>query len=239
LLHISPEVDNAVVVLLGKFNPVIFQPWWLAYYDVIGEQEAKDATIEINHPDISKFQTEYLFLQADRERLVIQNVEGPLELVKDCVLKIFNDLLPHTPLTTLGINRDVHFDVGDFFVKDALGKKLAPWEPWGDWADYLEGEDLDHHGGLINLHMQQRRTRKDKYDGYIRAVVQPSSKFNTYSGIYMNINNHYDIKQAEDVESSKEVMLTLDNEWNNAIEYSEFIINQIMSTALEIKNGKT
>ncbi|MDZ7762529.1 MAG: hypothetical protein U5L00_20055 [Desulfovermiculus sp.] len=123
MMKIAPEIDNASVVLLGRFNPSIFQPWWFAKNGIVGEQEADEAEIEIIHPEICKFQTEYFLIQAERNRFMVNSIAGPLEMVKDFVLKTFTDFLSQTPVGTLGINRAVHFDAGSNEARIALGSK--------------------------------------------------------------------------------------------------------------------
>ncbi|MDZ7762073.1 MAG: hypothetical protein U5L00_17705 [Desulfovermiculus sp.] len=109
---------------------------------IVGEQEADEAEIEIIHPEICKFQTEYFLIQAERNRFMVNSIAGPLEMVKDFVLKTFTDFLSHTPVGTLGINRAVHFDAGSNEARIALGQKLAPWEAWVSGQTLLTGKIL-------------------------------------------------------------------------------------------------
>src|SRR5438067_10758454 len=41
----SPETENASIVMVGSFNPAIFQPLWLGTQDLIRRKEAEDAKI--------------------------------------------------------------------------------------------------------------------------------------------------------------------------------------------------
>ncbi|HEB80754.1 MAG TPA: hypothetical protein ENI71_02630 [Chromatiales bacterium] len=54
-MRISPEYDDAAIVLLGNFNPRIFRPDWFGKHCLIGEAEADAASIEIIHPEICIF----------------------------------------------------------------------------------------------------------------------------------------------------------------------------------------
>ncbi len=227
-MKITPEIDNASIVLLGRFNPAIFQPWWFAKNGIIGEQEAFEAEIEIIHPELCKFQTEYFFVQAERNRFMVRSNSGPLELIKDFALKTFTDFLTYTPIGILGINRSVHFDAGSNEARIALGKKLAPWEPWGEWARSFEGEDTEEQGGMLNLTMRQNRSKKEGLKGYVRAKIQPSSELSGNSGVFMDINNHYDVVGLEEAVGCSKVMYVLEHQWNKAMGHAEFIINQIM-----------
>lgn len=42
---IRAEIDGATIVLLGEFNPAIFQPAWFGQNGLIGAQEVKEAKI--------------------------------------------------------------------------------------------------------------------------------------------------------------------------------------------------
>jgi len=234
-MNITPEIDNASIVLLGRFNPSIFQPWWFAKNGIVGEQEADGAEIEIIHPEICKFQTEYFLIQAERSRFMVSSIAGPLEMVKDFVLKTFTDFLNHTPVGILGINRVVHFDTGSNKARIALGQKLAPWEAWGEWANSFEGEDIEAQGGMVNLTMRQYRSQREGFKGYVQAKIQPSAQLSGNSGVFMDINNHYEVVRLEDAVGCLKVMDVLEEQWGQAMEHAESIINHIMNQIEELK----
>src|ERR1700683_3876568 len=156
-MRIEPEISAATIVLLGHFNPQIFQPYWLANYEVISEEEAETANINFALPEITRFSVEGEFtVQVEHQRFSIERAVAPLVRIADISCRIFGDLLPHTPIQQMGINRLMHFDVGDQAVREEIGRKLAPREPWGDWGRLVStGEGL-RHGGLQSLTMTQR-----------------------------------------------------------------------------------
>ena len=45
-MQISPQFEGVTIVLLGQFNPAIFQPAWLAAENLVRPQEAESAEIE-------------------------------------------------------------------------------------------------------------------------------------------------------------------------------------------------
>jgi hypothetical protein len=57
------ELEGASIVVLGSFNPRIFQPLWLSANNLIRPEEADAAKIEIIHREISIFSTEWFNLQ--------------------------------------------------------------------------------------------------------------------------------------------------------------------------------
>lgn len=75
----QPEIHSISIVLLGAFNPKIFQPAWFAFEELIRKQEAEEANIEIVHPDAVSFALEWLRLQVTRERFTASTTQEPLE----------------------------------------------------------------------------------------------------------------------------------------------------------------
>jgi hypothetical protein len=76
-MHIEPELSELLIVLVGNFNPTIFQPSWLVRHGLITDGAAQSADISVIHPDITAFSIESLFtLQVERERLTIGRTAG-------------------------------------------------------------------------------------------------------------------------------------------------------------------
>ena len=52
---IESEIEIGFVVLLGRLNPVIFQPQWFARHGLITDEFADEAHVEIIHHECSQF----------------------------------------------------------------------------------------------------------------------------------------------------------------------------------------
>lgn len=222
-MRIQPEIGDASIVLVGNFNPTIFQPEWFGRMGILSEEMVKNAEVEIIHPDIAKFRSDWLEINVERNRFIATTEQAPWVRLSDLVLRVFKENLSHTPLEQLGINRRVHFSVGGEKKQNDIGCLLAPHAPWGDWAEKIEniGNNNIGHGGVRSITMEQ--TIRDKYNGYIRSSVQPSTKL-AY-GIYMLVNDH--------IQSSDEYELidVLEEYFENSIKNSENIVDQIMKLA--------
>jgi hypothetical protein len=174
-LRIEPEISGASIVLRGNFNPTIFQPAWFAKHDLITEEAASGAKIDVIHPEVTMFAVEPDFIfGCERDRLAVTRGNAPLILISDLLSRIFGDLLPHTPVGQLGINRYVHFSVGSFEERDRIARMLAPREPWGTWGQELQSEDQTRAGGLLSMTMIQQNVR-DREAGRVQVKVEPSS----------------------------------------------------------------
>src|SRR5829696_7901521 len=105
----APEFEAVSIVMIGSFNPAIFQPRWLATQQLIRTEEAEKAKITIVQSELVDFSTEWFQLQVLQNRFQLASADprqyGPL---RDLAAAIFT-VLPHTPISALGLNRQFHF----------------------------------------------------------------------------------------------------------------------------------
>lgn len=230
---ITPEIDSVSIVLLGHFNPMIFHPGWFLAQDIFSPEEVDRSSVEIIHPEIAKFDISWLSVQVEKSRFMAESKIHPLIRVSDFIISTFGDHLIHTPITRVGINRSVHFQAEQVKI-DKLGKTLAPQCVWGDWGREIEGPKLNEnesnskHGGLRLVIMEQRNL-SDRYKGHIQAQVQPS--FSVNSGVSIDINDHYEIDDSNNVVGCKDVISIIKDNFEKSLVRSEKIINHIMSIA--------
>jgi hypothetical protein len=108
-MRIDPEISSVTIVLRGHFNPKIFQPFWFSRHRLITDAAAESADINLIHPTASEFSiNEHFSLHVDLTTFSITRLEAPLVLIADIVGRVFGELLPHTPIGQLGINRLAH-----------------------------------------------------------------------------------------------------------------------------------
>jgi len=205
-----PEIQGVSVVWLGDFNPKIFQPAWFAAEGLIRKQEAEKANIEIIHPEAVSFTLEWLRLQATRERFFVATTQEPYyEVVRDLVLGTFS-LLRHTPVHKMGINTDMHFRMGSEDAWHAFGHRLAPKDLW---------QGILENPGMRSLTMEE--SRPDGYKGYIRVKVEPSAR--AHPGVYININDHYEVADPKSVIGSDEIRTLFERVWGESLRRSAHI----------------
>jgi hypothetical protein len=226
-LRIEPEISGVAIVLRGNFNPSIFQPFWMARQGLITDEAAAAATVSVIHPEISQFAIESEFiLNVQSDRFQISRATAPLVTVSDLCSRIFGDILPHTPINQVGINRSVHFSVGSAQERDRIGKLIAPQGPWGEWGAGFSSDDLAHLGGLQTLTMINKKV-SDRESGWIQAKIEPSQAIGKgETGIFMEINDHYQFKDTTD---AVVMMAILQERFEPSIANSDNIIDQIMS----------
>jgi hypothetical protein len=205
-----PEIQGISVVWLGDFNPKIFQPAWFAAVDLVRKQEAEEANIEIIHPEVVSFSLEWLILQVTRERFFVSTSQEPYyEVVRDLVLGTFT-LLRHTPIHKMGINMDMHFRMRSEDAWHAFGHRLAPKDLW---------QGILENPGMRSLTMEGGRP--DGCKGYIRVKVEPSER--VHPGVYVNINDHYEVADPKSVVGNDEIRILFERSWSESLQRSRRI----------------
>ncbi len=179
------ELERISIVVLGNFNPAIFHPSWFEYHNLLGKEESKNAEIDVVHPSASNFTAEWVSINVIRERFqVITTKASYYEALRDLVVGVL-ELLEHTPLGSMGINRDMHYRMSSKEKWHLIGDKLAPKEFWNG---------LLESPGMRNLTLEGKRT--DDFAGYIRVRVEPSNKIE--HGVFISVNDHYEVKEDDE-----------------------------------------
>lgn len=213
MLNDQTVIQGMSIVLLGDFNPKIFQPAWFAQENLIRAPEAEAADIKIINPEIVIFELEWLSVQVTRDRCLFGTTqEAYYEVVRDLCVGTFK-LLRHTPMQKLGINRSYHFKKDSLEQWHAFGHKVAPKELWNN---------ILKSPGLTSLTIEGMR--EDGFKGYIRVKVEPSKR--VHPGIYIQVNDHYETEDS--AIGCEEIINILESSWANSIEKSELIINNIL-----------
>jgi len=185
------ELQGLSIVLVGAFNPAIFNPNWLAAQSVIKADEAADATVEVVHREIAQFTVGDLIFEITQDKFSLHTAAEPFVKGADVVMEIFGVALPHTPINAMGINYMAHFRVQSRKQQTALGRALAPVEPWGEWGAKVAQTETST-GGMTSLTMMQVEPG-DRVAGNIAVTVQPSHRLQPPgTGVYVQINDHYE-----------------------------------------------
>ena len=225
-MRLEPELGACSIILVGHFNPLIFAPAWFARNGIVSEEDADSAAVSVIHPEIASFTLGKNQLQVEQTRFSAETAEAPWVALCDFVIKTFGEFLIHTPINQMGINRSVHFSFGSEATRNRIGHLLAPLEPWGRWGKEMMASDSTARAGFSNITMLQP---KAKAAGHHQAQVQPSIKLRGNSGIFMNVNDHYNFKDLQSTIGCEEVMTCLSENFEASIKNSEDIVDQIMS----------
>jgi hypothetical protein len=232
VMRIEPEIGSCSVVLLGHFNPLIFSPLWFARNELVTEAQAEEATVSVIHPEVTVLKVGKTQIQVEATRFSAETAEAPWIDLCDFVGRTFGEFLLHTPINQMGINRLVHFSVGDEETRNRIGRRLAPLESWGDWGaeiDAAQPPSRGSRGGCINVTMIQLKPKTGQLTGHVQATVQPSGRIKANAGIFMNVNDHYNSGPLESTVGCEHIITELSKNFDESIQKAERIIDQIMS----------
>lgn len=206
-----PEQRVFAVVILGSFNPAIFHPFWYVQNGLFPEEEVSDAVDVITSDQVSTFRFKDVHFQIERHRFGLTTKDASkAAYVRDLAMGSFS-LLEHTPLTALGLNLDLVFNLPTTEAWHDIGHRLAPKEPWKGIMD---------SPGMRAVVMEG--TRRDCLADKISVRVQPIG--GAEDSVLIAINQHYDIETEQRRAISDriaEVTRILSDDWTPFCSYAE------------------
>lgn len=216
------QVETFSIVLIGKFNPAIFQPFWFSSKGLLGENETKNANINIIHPEIARYSIDnWLDIEVTKNRCEFKSKMQPyFSSLIDLVVSTFK-LLCETPIDAFGINNIFEVSLSSEKEYYDFGKKLTPLELWKDSLTDPR---------LLTLEILEQKI-KDYENASRRVRISPCdpSKNITY-GVMINVNNHFVLT---DQKSSSAVSI-LENKADTIREYSQTIADTMLTKLIEL-----
>ena len=179
-LLVTPERQTFSVVLLGEFNPAIFQPLWFSYNSLVPQEEIENVDLSVVHNAVTSFEVGEISIQVNKRRFGITTVkssQGPQ--VRDLAVGTIS-ILEHTPLTSLGLNLDMIFGFDSVEEWHAFGHRLVPKS---DWGLFLKSP------GMTSVHVEGKRD--DVPSAKISFRVEPSG--DVPNGVLIATNQHYEL----------------------------------------------
>jgi hypothetical protein len=211
--------DTAAIVCLGAFNPAIFHPSWLAARKLIQKTEEAGAEVQVVSPDVSQFKMKWLQLQVLRERFTatVDTLDDSL-LLRDLVVGAFR-FLEHTPVTAVGLNRQIQFQVKDLGEWHHVGHVLAPKKIW---RRYLKEPGL----GLLSI----KGRRPDKLKGEINVQVNPALGHPKPHVVETSVNSHFDVREMG---TAGAVAQLISDEWERSMEFAGKLLASVIEDAIK------
>lgn len=229
----SAEILTSSIIAVGDFNPAIFSLDWLERNGLIGKGDA-DAVREgsqgksllVSHP-VTTFETKWFALQVLENQFSLTSKDALSPAFKDLAVGIFQ-LVPHTPVTAVGLNFFGHFKLASEDELHQVGDVLAPKDIWK--ALYP-----DESPGLAELTIRiQRWTRGEplKTKDAKRISVQPSNKI-TF-GAFLSYNDHHDVSASgeDNLRPAERVATVIDTRWESSWQDAVRVFDGVLSKAL-------
>ena len=193
---VTTERKQYSIVLVGDFNPLMYQPEWFGRNDVISMEEVEYARNQSNAvptivtPQLTLFRTSQLSVKVEMTRFQVVAEKEPMIIVKDFFRKTFEKLGALT-VRAYGYNYSAHYRFGSEAEIHCFADKLTPKKYWGS----LLGDDVagdNRKGGLSSLEMFQP---KESNVGQVSVLLQRSVRVNP--GIFLTCNDHVNIKDSD------------------------------------------
>lgn len=222
------EISECSIVMLGKFNPAIFQPAWLEAMGVEAKFNDEIDTLNVIHNDYSSYKVGGREYSVQRDRFMVKTSSAPWIQIMDVATKVFGELLSHTPIHAFGVNFTQHYSLESFEKRKALGRLLAPIEPWGDFGNLMDVDDPKMVGGLLSLNMQFQE-ELEGCNVRVNSRVGPSSQLTSDVGVEMEINSHFALADYEVISGTAPSIQILTREFENRVAASEKIIQHVVN----------
>ncbi|WP_157575090.1 hypothetical protein [Jiangella muralis] len=212
-------LEGASVVVRGQFNPAMFSPAWFLMNGLVGKAEYEAADVEAIVAPVASFRLDWLQVNVQAEMFqVLTDKTDAYESLRDVAVGALG-ALPGTPISQLGINRQVHLVTENAHEWHAVGDALIRNDVW---------EGVLTLPGLADVTTWS--VRPDKYAGRIQVQVQPSSKVEF--GVYIAYNDHYDLTIVESQPQSRDEFGTRPNAGTGTLSAEK------VSVAVEILSGE-
>lgn len=225
----ATERLSASIVLVGKFNPAIFHPAWIARTGLVSDAELEEAQLSVSHSEISIFKVGGYAFDVRQDRFAVQVESEPLIRALDATMLIFEEALPHTPVTQIGINYVEHFRLSSADKRVRFGRALAPLAPWGRWGEKIAALSGEEASGVAELTMQE--TYQDG-SGHMRVEVQPSAIIEPKAvGVFVYVNDHRNVSASDNEEGASAAMAMLRDCFDHSLNQARSIVAELTEFA--------
>ena len=212
----SEVINSANIVLVGSFNPGIFQPQWFVRQRLMSEEQGHDAKIRLIAPGFSSFETDSFVIHVTEQQFIAASKpEASPAPLRDLVTGTFA-ILEHTPVTAMGLNCQRHVPMETEAEWHEIGDKLAPKECWNA---VLEGRP-----GLLSMTILTNKA--EPKGAQFRIKVEPSQVIRF--GVYFETNEHYPDTEPD---SLRRLMVVLNERWEESQNEASRIIKHILTWA--------
>ena len=201
---------------IGHFSPPQFSPYWLQSENLIRNENVDKKKVFIA-PDISHFSIPGITFRVYPESLEIATDDARyFQPIKDLVMGIFS-ILDRTPIYRFGVNHGYHFQVESEADLNKLRDSLSPKK---FWEKNLESVLLKE------LTIQAKNKYSSEEGDNAKVTVARSNKVR--HGVYVHINNHFEVIQKNSFDQTNYLVETIKSHWLEMEKGSKEILKGIM-----------
>lgn len=192
--------------------------------NLLPPDEAEQAEIKVIANEVCEFQTERFTIQVTNDRFAaLSKPSANPAPLRDLVAGTFF-VLEHTPLTALGLNREMHYAMPTEEVWNRVGDTLVPKDIW---RNVLHGRigmrALVIEAGIPGDSEEKQLERK------LTIRVEPSNYIK--HGVFRQTNEHYNAPEKEGAGES--LTECLRNRWEGAYNYAAEIAIHVLDSIAE------
>jgi len=227
----AAEIFNAVIVVVGDFNPAIFTPDWLVQSQLIGKDDAGEipnlSKSFLVSREVTTFEAKIFALQVLQNRFFMASKDALSPAFKDLGVGILQ-LLPHTPISAVGLNFMGHFKLQNADDYHRVGDVLAPKSIWTTLFP-------DKAAGLAELTIRIQdgvRGEELKSKDEKRITVQPSEK--VQPGVFLSYNDHHDLRASEGdgLRPGERAAKIIDEHWQSSLDDAVRVFDEVIEKTL-------
>ncbi len=203
-------------MLIGRFNPRIFQPMWFAARGLLAEGDVEPESIVVTD-GLAAFNTRELTVLCvqDRCQFTTTATTPTPDILRDLVTETFT-VLNETPIRQLGVNHQAH-----------IPSAVRAW-------DTIVASLGDPDRRFVLLEGQRLQTvelRADRDDGRLGGRVvhlQPSGTL--HGGVWFQLNDHVDLvdpSEQQEALGAQDAVNAITQIWEPSKALAEQILREI------------
>jgi hypothetical protein len=231
----SLESLSASIVAVGSFNPPIISVDWLRSHGLVGSDDAEATRTRPDYlvsRQITRFRTELASVQVFEAQLSIGSIGPVTPALCDLATGIF-DLLPHTPVSALGLNFEAHYRTENLSTYHRLGDVLAPKSIWNE---VFPQQAVGLQEMTVSVQNGPREEMVAKPD-LRRVTIQPSMQ--VLQGIYLRMNDHHGLDiEGKTLSSASGASALTRKHWSSTWEQSLEVFDRVLSLALATESAQ-
>jgi hypothetical protein len=213
------EIHGASIVFAGRLNPAIFHPEWFRARGLLSDVDADAGVDQLSlvHPDLTSFRANWIEVEVQGNRIKFATATpSRLNMLGDFVSNVFN-FLEHTPITAVGLNRELHYNVGSSDAWHAAGHHFLPKAPFER-----------HLGGKVGMKSLRVWGNRPGTDARVQLDIQPSARVDP--GVYFAFNEHYDLEGRS---TAVDACAIVTKHWDDSLVYTQDAADAMMAEVPE------
>lgn len=173
---LEPKIEGVTIVLLGAFNPSIFQPLWFGSEGILPPESAEHAKINVISSELTQWSVDWFQLQilANKAQFTC-TVPHRYEYFFDMISNVFKELR-HSKVERFGLNYTAHYALANEEIWHKAGHALVPKTAW---------ENVLDTPGLRQVSIAGKRS--DNFSGSIMITAEPSAQLRP--GLFIRYND--------------------------------------------------